>query len=565
MRGKHQIVAGLDGKRLDGVKGNLLLSWVTPLQLAWAIFDVDQMVDYSIHGVAPDVPRARAIHRNAEPFSLLAPAYLSTKIDVNVAAEISNVVRLQTEQTGKEVIGGGVGDFTSVIAEAILWGCASASYRMEKGDLVQVRSAFGVHRVEDSLSRVEGQLYPSHRLVHGYTLHGQQLMVPALLDLPVSYYHASGPVGQVFRAYNTDPKRPFAVLDLGVGTMAAYGLPGQTVDFYELDPELAKLSFDTDQYFTYVADAHRRGVNVNLVLGDARSTFTGKGTHQRLKPLLAREGNPRPKRRFGSPVNDNFKYRLILVDTLSPDAIPGHLRTRVTKEAVKGYLGRLDDDGVVLIHISSRYFNLQPALANLAEELGVAGFHLSDDDATPAGKNRSHWVALTRKRENMSKVLSVPRWTTDADQLSLLAGAAWPVGGSSAALTLGGLCHACQALADLQARAADEQEGLPGDRRMVASGWRALETTAELRRLIAEAPKRIRDLTVRIDALTKNLPQARRDPELKVWLEARVASLGDARKALQSNLGAAPEKLRRNAEVGLWTDASCDLVSVFVE
>src|SRR5262249_10260456 len=147
-------------------------------------------------------------------------------------------------------------------------------------------------------------------LFHGNTLHAKQFTEDGLRDYPITYYHPSGPVGQVFRAYNTDPKRAVAVIDLGVGTMACYGLKGQTVDFYEIQPELVRLAFDTNQYFTYVEDAEKRGVNINLVPGDARVTLAPGASRQRLKPLHACKDRPRPKRRYGTPIKDDFKYRL---------------------------------------------------------------------------------------------------------------------------------------------------------------------------------------------------------------------------------------------------------------
>ena len=158
--------------------------------------------------------------------------------------------------------------------------------------------------------------------------------MPGLRETPLSYYHKTGPVGQVFLAYNTDPKRAFAVLDLGAGTMACYGLPGQTVDFYERDRELAGLTFDTDEYFTFVEDAVRRGVDVNLVPGEPCASLASKAVVQRLKPLQLRKGKAKPARKYGVAVRADSKYRLLVVDTLDPSDLPGHFTARITKEAV---------------------------------------------------------------------------------------------------------------------------------------------------------------------------------------------------------------------------------------
>src|SRR5262249_21394231 len=90
-------------------------------------------------------------------------------------------------------------------------------------------------------------------------------------EVPLSYYHRTGPVGRIYRAYNDDPKRPFAVIGLGTGTMSCYGLKGQRVDFYDIDPVVVKISFDTNEYFTFIEDAAARGVAGGLAPGAPRA------------------------------------------------------------------------------------------------------------------------------------------------------------------------------------------------------------------------------------------------------------------------------------------------------
>src|SRR6185436_21060154 len=63
-------------------------------------------------------------------------------------------------------------------------------------------------------------------------------------------------------------------------------------------------------------------------------------------------------------------YNLIVVDAFSSDSIPIHLLTR---EAVAGYLKKLTQDGVIALHLSNRYMDLEPVVANLSKELGLVG------------------------------------------------------------------------------------------------------------------------------------------------------------------------------------------------
>jgi hypothetical protein len=318
----------------------------------------------------------------------------------------------------------------------------------------------------------------------------------------------------MFQAYNTDPKRAVAVIGLGTGTMACYAMPGQTFDFYDIDPVVVGISFDTNEFFTFVEDAEERGANISLVLGDARLTFDPKGARARprLKPLHKRQGEKVPARQHGLDLTSEQKYGLIVVDAFSSDAIPIHL---ITREALEIYRDRLLPDGVLCMHISNRHLDLQPVLANIVEELGMAGIHLSDkEDKYTPGKSSSHWVAIARKREHMEKVLHLPRWTVEKDQLAALGTALWP---SQAGTVMGcttGLAYAIHRTAEITAREQEKTAGKP------PSEWKPLDTTAELQRRLEETSD---------NATSERLT----------------------------------EKLLLNRKVGVWSDDYSNLLSVF--
>src|SRR5205085_4945687 len=101
--------------------------------------------------------------------------------------------------------------------------------------------------------------------------HGMQAADGPDRGEPLAYYHRTGPIGQVFAAYNGagDPPRDLAVIGLGAGALAAYARPDQNLAFYELDPNVPALCRDGG-YFTYWDDAVRRGARLRLVPGDAR-------------------------------------------------------------------------------------------------------------------------------------------------------------------------------------------------------------------------------------------------------------------------------------------------------
>ena len=104
-------------------------------------------------------------------------------------------------------------------------------------------------------------------LYHGTTLHGRQSRDSARSAEPLTYYHRTGPVGQLLVA--VDDSRPngrVAVVGLGTGSIAAYARPGQQWTFYEIDPAVVQIAQDP-QYFTYLSSA---AVPAHIVLGDAR-------------------------------------------------------------------------------------------------------------------------------------------------------------------------------------------------------------------------------------------------------------------------------------------------------
>jgi hypothetical protein len=249
---------------------------------------------------------------------------------------------------------------------------SSVSNLTDESLVFQTRSFFGVLRVEE-----DGHY---RRLVHGTTMHGKQFLLPELRGEPLTYYHRTGPIGRVMAAYSPNGERNLAVIGLGTGTMAAYARPGQSITFYDIDPSVRDISFNTDKYFTYVSDARARGALVQpLVLGDARLTMERQ------------------------QLSESEKYGIIVVDAFSSDAIPIHL---ITWEALKIYLDKMTEDGILAFHISNRYLDLKPVLANLADQEGLACLYQSDDDEDYPGKARSTWVMLARKEEYLARLIA---------------------------------------------------------------------------------------------------------------------------------------------------------------
>jgi spermidine synthase len=249
--------------------------------------------------------------------------------------------------------------------------------------LLRERSFYGIHRVvleklTDSYGRPMGTYI---KLYHGHTLHGMQKLDKEKDPEPLTYYHRTGPIGQVFAAFDGPNSKPHvAVVGLGAGSIASYGRPGQEMTFYEIDPVVQRIAEDK-QYFTFLHAARARGASVSVVLGDAR-----------LSLLRAPEQH----------------YGLIVLDAFSSDAIPTHLLTREALQEV--YLPKLADDGLLAFHISNKFLDLGPVVAVLAADAGLVGLIQADPGNMDIGKADSTWVVLARKEAHHGRLAGDARW-----------------------------------------------------------------------------------------------------------------------------------------------------------
>lgn len=235
------------------------------------------------------------------------------------------------------------------------------------------------------------------QMVHGTTLHGMQSRDPSLRGEPLTYFHKTGPIGQIFMVLNETPsltssghdangaglksgKRRVGVTGLGVGVLASYARPGEDWTYYEIDPAVSRVAWDT-RFFTYLQDAQDRGVGMRVIHGDAR-----------LRMEDARKG----------------EYDLIVLDAFSSDSVPVHLLTR---QAGRLYQNKLAEGGWLVFNISNRYLRLEPVLAALAEDAGL--FAMVCYDTAPSdvpGKMPSAWVVMARTETDLVALRHQSGW-----------------------------------------------------------------------------------------------------------------------------------------------------------
>ena len=222
------------------------------------------------------------------------------------------------------------------------------------------------------------------KMRHNGTLHGAELRDRRPTEpTTVAYFHPAGAIAAVYAASAGEPRK-IAVMGLGTGSVAAFMTPKDTLHFFEIDPDNERLA---REWFTFMNTSRARHLEV----------FVGDG---RLLLSDARTGR--------------VPYDLIHMDAFSGDGIPTHL---LTIEAMERYLTRLAPDGVLLFHVSNRYYNLLPLLRQLAITYNLHAVtnrrHVQLNPAT--GKpdplyQETQCVVMTRDPARLDPLRKDPRW-----------------------------------------------------------------------------------------------------------------------------------------------------------
>jgi len=158
------------------------------------------------------------------------------------------------------------------------------------------------------------------------------------------------------------------IIGLGTGTLAIYGKQGDSYRFYEINDLVVKVA-QTD--FTFLRDS---GAKVEIVIGDGRLE-------------LERE-----------PSQD---FDVLAVDAFSGDSIPVHL---LTKEAFATYFRHLKPNGILAVHVSNRFLDLQSVVERLSaflhKEATVIHSYSNRDDRTI----EAIWVLVAGDRSLSDKL-----------------------------------------------------------------------------------------------------------------------------------------------------------------
>jgi len=282
---------------------------------------------------------------------------------------------------------------------AMGYGLADVATTSLRGSLSTTRGFYGVLKVNDNDAGNAGLHHLT--LQHGATIHGLQYVDPEKRTFPSSYYTSTSGIGRLLRAHKPGGGRKVGAIGLGCGTLATWGLTGDTFRFYEINDDVARLATST---FTYLKDSKAK---TELVMGDARLSMEREADQQ---------------------------YDVIVLDAFSSDAIPVHL---LTLEAFDHYQRHLKPDGAIAVHVSNRYLDLHPVVYRIADKIGFPAITIDDNDTAyeDAGFYGSDWIIMTRNqvllqqplikdvtKETVEFPARIMYWTDErSDLLSILA------------------------------------------------------------------------------------------------------------------------------------------------
>lgn len=251
---------------------------------------------------------------------------------------------------------------------------ASDSWIREGKNFYVYRNYYGIYRMS-----AENNMFV---LSNGTTIHGEQFIDKNKKKEPLSYFHHDTPVGKLLDS-NIFQQKNIGIVGLGAGTLAAYGKDGVKIDFFELDHDIFYIA---DSFFTYLKDSSAK---INYFFGDARIA---------LKEI---------------PEN---KYDLLIIDAFSGDSVPVHL---LTVEAIEEYKKHIKPAGVILFHVSNRYFNLAPVLFNNARVVNAYAVFNSNKRSNNPAYLASAWVALTWDIRSKDSLVQKLGWKEEGDKLKI--------------------------------------------------------------------------------------------------------------------------------------------------
>jgi len=339
---------------------------------------------------------AAALLPEAVAVAVSPASRVSNHFALIVAAVLVLLVFFNRKRTAPELARRKAAPICSVAAAAIVAIVLSGSgFTHSRKALVRFRNFYGTLSV---IPRDGDAQSAGLTLAHGRIAHGFQLQAAAYKRTPTAYYALNSGLDQAFQLASSAARAEkrsvlrIGAVGLGVGTVAAYARPGDSLRFYEINPQVIAVASDP-AYFTYLSDSPAQ---IQIVSGDGRLSLEQEADH-----------------------SESQDFDLLVLDAFSGDSVPVHLLTR---EAFAVYLRRLHKPTSILaIHITNTYLDLRPVVIAAAEHYGL---HSTWIHATGDGRvsSDSEWMLLAygelpKSSGDLSTLRPARLWTDDHSNL----------------------------------------------------------------------------------------------------------------------------------------------------
>ncbi len=245
--------------------------------------------------------------------------------------------------------------------------------RQGEGARVTGRNFYGVLRVSDLPATDKQPL--RRQLVNGTIVHGIEILESARISQPTTYYGNESGAGIALLAARARGSLQVGVIGLGAGTLASYGQAGDRYFFYDINPLVIRTA---QSQFAFLRDSK---AEIQVVPGDARLSLERDAATQ---------------------------FDVLLVDAFSGDAIPIHLLTR---EAFELYLRHLRPHGVLALHVSNKYLDLEPVVRAAAGSLGLSTATVVNTADETNEIYTATWVLVARESSELPVQSPVIAWS----------------------------------------------------------------------------------------------------------------------------------------------------------
>lgn len=238
--------------------------------------------------------------------------------------------------------------------------------------IFQDRSFFGTHLINETDDL--------RTYLNGTTIHGAQLrsqLDRTVQPTPLYYYHPDAPMAQIINSDIGRAAQDIGIIGLGIGSLACYAQPDQTWQFYEIDAMVDQTARNPE-LFTFMSSC---AGDAPTHIGDARVVLAAQA---------------------------DVRYDILMVDAYSSDAVPVHL---MTNEAIALYVERLTAGGLVILHISNRYYDLAGPLGRSVADLGLSA-RIQDypGDAAEPQNSSSLVVVMARNDADLATIDATDKW-----------------------------------------------------------------------------------------------------------------------------------------------------------